>query len=331
MRAKQSNARRSCYEVSTAVAEQTKHKTGKLECGLQREIQTCLGQFDAAIEHEHAALNSAFDSAIAAKVDSKLLDAVASNRRERLDFAVSKRAEAAALYGLGEGKPKEATYRIILPMGGPAEFTSFSGSATLGQSIRSGTARIEGTSDSASVLLSTLIDSIKADDRTFVVSTTMPANVDVVKGDENAVMGGGYRYRVPLTAPTSLAVYRSSTLKPDEILFAPVLERKVIAQYGPIAALPSKFKGKGGRVMVKHWPDSGGLQQVEIGADGIPAATVTGVIDNAVTQYKARKDKTDAAAAAAASADAELDGLTRLQKILALKKQIKELEDAQKQ
>ena len=108
--------------------------------------------------------------------------------------------------------------------------------------------------------------------------------------------------------------------------FGPVIDKRVVAQYGPIAALPSSFKGKGGHVLVKHWPDSGGLQTVEIGAEALPTSAVTNVIDTASEQLKARRDKAAAAAATAAAADPELDALTRQQKILALQKQIKDLE-----
>jgi len=72
-------------------------------------------------------------------------------------------------------------------------------------------------------------------------------------------------------------------------------------------------------VLVKHWPDSGGLQTVEIGAEALPTSAVTNVIDTASEQLKARRDK-------AAAADPELDALTRQQKILALQKQIRDLE-----
>jgi hypothetical protein len=165
---------------------------------------------------------------------------------------------------------------------------------------------------------------LKASTRHYVVTTAMPSAFDTRSSDEGAVLGKGYRYRVPVSAPASLAVYKDTTK--SAYAFGPTTENKVVAQYGPIAALPSSFKGKGGHVLVKHWPDSGGLQTVEIGAEPLPTSAVTSIVDTASEQLKARRDKAAAAAAAAAAADPELDALTRQQKILALQKQIRDLE-----
>src|SRR5205823_14395264 len=137
-----------------------------------------------------------------------------------------------------------------------------------------------------------------------VVTASVPPGIAQGGADE-AMLGGGYRYRVPVQAETQLKVLDGQ--KDGKVIFGPLVESKVIAQYGPIAALPSSFKGKGGHVLVKHWPDSGGLQTVQIGAEAIPSSSVTGVVDEAYKQYKARKDKVDTAAAAAAAADPELD------------------------
>jgi hypothetical protein len=283
--------------------------------------------FESDVDSERAALNALFDhAAAAAKIDSKLLDSLASNRNARIVAATAKRDAAAALYGLDEGKAKEATYQIVIPVAGPPEFMSATVSVVLGPSITSGQAHIVGTSDNAAELVPALADGIKGSQRVYELATTMPSTINVDKGDETASLGGGYRYRVPTSAWTKLSVYTDSTKAKPE--FLPLTQYVVIAQYGPIAALPSDFKGKGGHVMVKLWPDSGGLQSVGIGADPIPTTAVTSVVDEAFNQLKARQDKAAAAAAAAASADPELDKLTRQQKILTLQKEIKDLQDA---
>ena len=318
-----------CYRLSNYVTTLTEPKKGKLKCTDLRAIVSCLADDDKLVLDARNAVQLLYDSAAAAKMDSKLLDSLAANRREQLDSATTKRNEVAALYGLGEGASKEASYQIIVPMDGPPEFLRYEKKVSLGSSIIDGRARIVGVSDNAASQLSNLTGQLKLDTRTYELITAMPLDILISSGDEDATLGRGYRYRVPTFGATTLTVYSDDTAS-KTIFYGPVLDRKIIAQYGPVAALPSKFKGKGGHVMVKHWPDSGGLQSVEIGAEAIPTSAVTGVLDTAVTQYKARKDKSDAAAATAAAKDSELENLTRQQKILALKKQIKDLEDASK-
>jgi hypothetical protein len=317
---------RSCYAVSTDVDTLTKSKTGTLQCPLVHEIESCLAPLNKVVEAERSAVNKLFDAAAKSKFDAELLAALAANRRERVNAAIAKRDEAASLYGLGEGKPKEASYQVVLPLPGPLEFTSDQKDVNLGAAVTAGSARISSSAENAVELLPILTGNLKAATRTYRVVTTMPANMKA--GVEGPAMGNGYRYRVPTAAATTLTAYTDSLAKTP--IFGPFMDRKVIAQYGPVAALPSGFKGKSGRVMVKLWPDSGGLQTVEIGAEAIPTSAVTGVIDESFKQYKDRKDKKDAAAAAAASADPELDSLSRQQKILDLKKQIKDLESTLK-
>jgi hypothetical protein len=310
---------RDCYEVSTSVDKLTEAKTGTLTCSLVREIRSCLAHFESEIDAERTSLNKLFDQvAFGAKLDSKLLDSLAANRNARIDRAVSKRDAAAALYGLGEGKPKEASYQIVIPLPGPAEFVSGGQEISLRDSIEKGIARITGISDNTVDLLPELTANAGASTRVYRVDTSLPANISVASGEESKILGGGYRYRIPTPALTTLSVFTDTSGTTLE--FLPLAQYLVIAQYGPIAALPSNFKGKGGRVMVKLWPDSGGLQTVAIGADPIPSTAVTGVVDEAFTQYKSRQDK-------AAGADPELDRLTRQQKILSLQKEIKDLQD----
>jgi hypothetical protein len=323
---KTTQGNRSCYEVSTEVTKLVESEKRTLDCSLMNEIRGCMTGFEQAVNKARTNLNTLFDDAAKSKMDSRLLAALAANRKERIEAEVARFDEAAAVYGLGEAKGKEATYQLVIPVGGPAEFVPFSPGRTpdLGGLLIAGKLRIIGTSDSAPALLPTLSKSLQESKRSYLVRANLPAGVATTQVDESAV-GGGYRYRVPVLAETTLEV-----MDKGKVVFGPLVESRAIAQYGPIAALPSKFKGKGGHVLVKHWPDTGGLQTVQIGAEPIPSTAVTGVIDEAYTQYKARKDRAAAAATAAAATDSELDGLTRQQKILALKKQIKELEEALK-
>lgn len=317
--------RRTCYQVSNDVTSLLKQESGALTCNLAKEIEVCLTSYEQDVKTAQKAIDAVFDRAQGTAQKADLVAAIAVNRRDRLTAATQRRDEAASLFGLAEGKDVEAVYQAILPMGGPEkDFQPHAREATLGSTVISGATRIVGMSDNAGSFLPKLLQPLKVSTRHYSVASAMPSVVDVSKSDELAAPGKGYRYRVPVSAPTVLTVFKD----PDKAAYAfgPVIDNRVVAQYGPIAALPSSFKGKSGHVLVKHWPDSGGLQTVEIGAEALPTSAVTNVIDTASEQLKARREKAAAAAAAAAAADPELDALTRQQKILALQKQIKDLE-----
>lgn len=316
--------RRTCYQTSGDIANLLRQETGSLTCPLVKEVEVCLASYEQDVKAEQKAINDLFDKAQNGSLKADLVAAIANNRRDRLAQAVQRRDDAASLFGLADGKDIEAVYQAILPMGGPEEFQAYSREATLGPTVTNGTSRINSLSDNAGSFLAKLLPQLKLSSRHYVVTSAMPPVFEVLKSEEGTTVGKGYRYRVPVSAPTTLTVFKGS----DKLAYAygPVADRKVVAQYGAIAALPSSFKGKGGHVLVKHWPDSGGLQTVEIGADALPATAVTDVVGAAADQLKARREKAAAAATAAASADPELDALTRQQKLLTLQKQIKDLE-----
>lgn len=324
---KKSEKKRSCYLVSKSVSDLEEKQSPVLECSLAREVRSCMASYEKDIEKERAALNALYDRAAGGTVSAKALPLLAANRRERIEAALSRRDDAATSYGLGVGNPMEGLFQIVIPMEGPPEYSDFTTKVTLGPSVASGLARIVAVSDNGPRLLPLIKDALKAQPRVYVLNTTMPKDVGIVDGKSSPIESG-YRYRIPTLAEISLTVFKDESQATYEF-GGPFVDKRIIAQYGPIAALPSSFKGKGGRLMVKHWPESGGLQSVEIGADPLPASTFTNVTDEVFNQYKARKEKADAAAAAA-SADPELDALTRQQKILSLKKEIKDLEAALK-
>lgn len=322
-RRKTGPSNRICYQASSDIATLLKNGSGTLSCGLAKKIEICMASAERDVSDALKAINATFDSAERSKLEADLVAAIAGNRRDRLALAIQRRDDAAALLGLADGKDLEAVYQVILPMGGPAEFQNYTREATLGPVVTSGVGRVVAMSDNAGSFLNKLLPQLKLSTRHYVVSSAMPPNFEVLKSEEGEV-GKGYRYRVPVSAPTALTVYKDSGKTAFE--FGPATDTKVVAQYGPIAALPSSFKGKGGHVLVKHWPGSGGLQTVEIGAEALPTAAVTDVVGTALAQVKAGRDKAATSAAAAAAADPELDSLTRQQKILTLQKQIKDLE-----
>jgi len=319
---------RNCYEVSNETTLLVKKDQGELSCALQREIGICMQPFNDAVQKARDRHNGIFDDAAVKKIDSKLLEAIAINLSKRVDDALARRNEAAALYAMADGKSKEASYQIVLPAGSPADFQPFRKEFSLGSSVDKREATIVGVSENAGELLKYLSASVAGNTRTYTVTTAMPADIRVVNEATSADLGNGYKYRVPTQVPVSLTVFEDQTK--NKKVVGPIIQKATVAQYGPIAALPSSFKGKGGHVVVKHWPDSGGLQSVEIGADSIPSSAITAPLEEAYTQYKAVKDKKAADAAKATAADPELDQLTRQQKILELKKEIKELEEALK-
>lgn len=315
---------RTCFQTSSDIATLLKKESGALTCSLVKEVENCLGPYERDVIAAQKVLNNTFDSAQKSKLEADLVTAIAGNRRERLALAIQRRDNAAALFGLGDGKDVEAVYQVILPMGGPGEFQNYANEVTLGPAVTSGTARVITMSDNAGSFLNKLLPQLKLSTRHYLVSSAMPPNFEVLKSEEAGAVGKGYRYRVPVAAPSAMTVFKDSGKTTYE--YGPITDNKVVAQYGPIAALPSSFKGKGGRVLVKHWPGSGGLQTVEIGADALPSSAVTDVVSTALTQAKAARDKAATIAAAAAAADPELDSLNRQQKILSLQKQIKDLE-----
>lgn len=315
-----------CYDTSVQIASLAESKEGTLSCSLLDEIDTCMDPYLKEVTKQKSALNDLFHKAETQKIDAKLLANIAANRREQLDAAVAKRDDAASIYGLDAGKDKEASYQIILPMGGPPEFTGFTSKASMTDIIKGGHARIAATSDNGAEMMGTLAALAKEQTRYYVATSTMPARISFAMNLDAEPQGNGYKYRVPVLAQTSLTVYKDKDEKQEDKVFGPVIDRKIIAQYGPIAAMPSTFYGKGGKVALKLWPESGALKVVEVGADAIPASSVTGVLDEVYTQRKARQDKADARAAADAGKDAEVDALTRQKTLLDLKKQIKDLE-----
>lgn len=316
--------RRTCYQISNDVTALLKGESGTLSCPIAKEIDLCLGTYEKDIRDAQKGIDNVFDQAQRGAPKADLVAAIAANRRERLSAAIQRRDEAAGLFGLADGKDVEAVYQAILPMGGPDEFQSYVREVTLGPTVTSGTTRIVSMSDNAGSFLSKLLPPLKLSTRHYRVTSAAPTVFDVLQSDEADSLGAGYRYRVPVSAPVELAAFTDP--RKATYAFGPSTDKKVVAQYGLIAALPSSFKGKSGHVLVKHWPESGGLQTVEIGAEALPTSAVTSVIDTASEQLKARRDKAATAAAAMAAADPELDALTRQQKILTLQKQIKDLE-----
>lgn len=311
-----------CFAVSKAVAAEIDKVTGILQCPLVRAIRYCMKDQEKAIADERDALDKLHDHATAKEIDPDVLAAVAANHQARIQAAVAKRNSYAALYGIDQSTVKEASYRIVIPVEGPEEFKDYKETKKLADELDKGTSHVEDVSEGAGKLRGDLIELLKNKRYTYELVVAQPPRSPV---NEQSV-GAGYKYRVPAQGSVSLTVRDAP--ENGTVKFGPAVDQRLVAQYGAIASLPSHFKGKGGRVVVKHWENSGGIQTVEIGADPMPTSAVTEVIDTGYGQYEARQNAKAATAAAAAAADPELDALSRQEAILALRKKIKELEEA---
>lgn len=320
-----------CYALSLEIGKLLDSKTGDLSCDQARRIDLCMAQYNTKVDATRRALDTLYDYSAKSKLDSKLLTAIAENRRNRINTAIAERDEAGKSYGLGESNPKEAIFDLTIPVKGPSEFKGDIKTLDLSSATSEGKIRISSASENSATLRPTLIAYLLESPLIYDVKTTMPEHIATVSDKKKLDSDGhGFRYRIPTEAETTLTVYSKDAAatgnnagKTNNIVFGPIIGQKMIAQYGPVASLTSRFTGKGGKVSIKIWPESGGIQTVEIGADAMPTSSITSVTDEVLTQYKARRDK-------AATADPELDNLSRQQKLLDLQNQIKALQKSLK-
>jgi hypothetical protein len=129
----------------------------------------------------------------------------------------------------------------------------------------------------------------------------------------------GFRYRLPRHGALTLQLYNNATGETTTLLSGLV----PIAQYGPIAALPSRFEGKGGSVDLAISDVTGGLSKVSIGTDAAPAAAVTAPLESIGEIATARREKKDKKAQA--ERDAQKNELQREKELLQLQKEIRDL------
>lgn len=320
-------ANRSCYAVSVDVAERSKDKSwfdNRKQpgmCGLVSQIKGCMKPFEDSLNQANANLTKLFESASLEKADAKVLETIASFRRDKIVEAKTRLDDVKEVYGLAEEKPTEAAFVITIPVGAPDEMKAMNKSVTLLEKINANEAIVvaasEGDGKFMDVLLRTLKGNLENSPLFYDVGVAMPVEIKSARTVEVASGANGYRYRVPLESLVMFIVKN----KKGESLPGSMTETRTIAQHGPIAALTSRFKGKGGKVAIKLWPDSGGIQTVEIGADPIPASAFSGPLDELSKQVKAKKD----ADAEAAKVDQDLEALKRDVAIMELEKKKKDL------
>jgi hypothetical protein len=147
---------------------------------------------------------------------------------------------------------------------------------------------------------------------------------------------GGYRYR--LAASGDVVVSVTVKVKGKADIQANIARATVpVAQYGPVAQLPSKFGGLEGNVNLSLFTDSGTLKKVTVGAKPLPASTITdasGLFTKTIRDFRTAKSAESAArtaeekAEADAAANAEVNALKREKELLELKKAVRDLKAA---
>ena len=328
-----------CYQAAKSVEKISKLSAEKLKgseknmCNVIKKIDACVKEdtkkLTEGLVKENDQLTKLFNSVSLTKDNSKMLEQIASYRREQINTARAKftdvEVKAKNTYGLGETKNIEATYLLTIPLGSPDEFIDYTPSpVSLKEQIGLNTFTVLGTNDNSAKFSSLFFKTLeKLDDNsniTYEIEAKKPDySVDIA--DSTASLDSsekyGYKYRIPIQSDVKFIVKNGS----DEVSAGTNTQPRVIAQFGPIASLPSHFNGKGGKVMVKLWPESGGIQTVEIGADAIPSASFTAPIDELTKQIKAKQDAKEKAGAV----DAELEALKREVAIKELEKKKKDL------
>ena len=128
---------------------------------------------------------------------------------------------------------------------------------------------------------------------------------------------GGYRYRLPALGKI---IVKGNTGNGKNIVAHATTP---IAQYGPIAQLPSYFGGLEGNVELEVFTDTGALKKVTVGAKPQSPDTIAKFGDIALEQLNARAARKQAEAAV--EDGAELNALKREKETLELRKAIRDL------
>ena len=140
--------------------------------------------------------------------------------------------------------------------------------------------------------------------------STVCANMPDACKDDNV---DGYRYRIPVTGKVTMKnkgnIMAESTVN--------------IAQYGPIAALPTKISGLEGSISLSVYSDTGALKRIVVGAKSLPSSMpsdLAGIGTDFITQRREAHE-----AAVEKAENLELDTVLKENELLAAKKKNAEL------
>lgn len=128
--------------------------------------------------------------------------------------------------------------------------------------------------------------------------------------------GDGFRYRLPIDATVEMK--QCSTDGGTTTCTVQARARTKIAQFGPIASLPSSFGGASGNIHLATYSHLGTAKKITVGAEAVPAETVQGFGSAISETLKAREDAR--AAEKAKEKTAENDRLTEERDLLQLKR-----------
>jgi len=166
------------------------------------------------------------------------------------------------------------------------------------------------------------------EDWKLAVQIESPKYQDCVD-DCQTPMGDGYRYRLP--ANGTVTINLTQKRKDDSTVEVVVKADIPVAQYGPIARLPSEFDGLGGNIKLGLYSDFGTLKEVTVGAtpqSADTASSVTQLVTDTIEARRAARDAEEAEAAGEEKAEltARKDLLQLQVDILTLEQQLKALE-----
>lgn len=233
------------------------------------------------------------------------------------------KANRTALIEKNKIEPEKKTFKFKYTLENPIEPRDFQSVMDQNVKLRAGPFSDDGT------LLPKDVTQIIDDQMLswFVSIEAMKFGCDSNASSPNCVAStelDGYHYRVPVPGKLVVRCHGNGDL--CATTGTVVGKGNVpVAQYGPIASLPSKFKGKGGKVQLSLNPLTGGLSKVEIGSEAVASATVTGPLETLSTSYQDRRKRKDQEEKDAL--DAEKNDLTRERDILKLRKEIGELQN----
>jgi hypothetical protein len=278
----------------------------QIECGEVRKIRDEL----KGREDKITALKQRIEDTLKAKGDGEFAGVVVGYVKELI---AGEQAELAAYRMKADLEEVKKTYRYRLEAGAlqPAEFTALpSGELKFKQ---------EAAVDEAQARAPDIWKVLNTLEYKFHAGIERPDGFAKCADPDCGIPAtAGFRYRIPRTGKLVVTVTQGTNAA------LTLLSTSIpIAQYGPIATLPSRFEGKGGSVEFTGSDITGSLLTVNIGAEAAPATAITGPIDSVADAAVARRQRKEKKAQA--EADAPKNDLQREKDLLQLQKEIRDL------
>lgn len=300
-----------CLELQAELVKAFK-KNATVTCDQARLIEACTAETQRLLGVSRTNRRTVLDNAQKSNAPAAVLKYLDARTSAEVAAAKAVAASDRANYGVAEQTSTPIPYVMSLPLVTPKEFKD-EGSVTLslGEELDAGRAVLTSSHEAAERNRPGVVELL----RSYKVQASVAQKDDLVAalcaGTAAAACAGpadgGYRYRLPAQGIVTVEMKEG-----DKAIYR-IRQEMPIAQYGLIAALPSKFRGKAGSINVKLNPATGGLQEVVLGAEALPTSTVTDVVDNVRERVEARR-----------AADPELAALKREADIAELRKKIRD-------